>query len=1647
MAETPRAPKQWSLSKSESVNSFDNWRQNITYTLSLDPNFAPFLVDGVVWLKRSRADPNRGLTDDGQNVPQAARKTAAQKVAFLELMLGQIANYCPVISRNTIVKNSTSLTGIWQSIRLHYGFQSTGSHIIDLADMKLQGDERPEDLYQRILAFVDDNLLKRDGGLSHHGEMPAEDEEMSPTLENMVVLVWLQLIHRDLPRLVKQRYGTELRSRTLASIKPEISQALESLLSEIKSSEDVRVMRSGVANLPFRQRDGSQRSSNTRPSKVCPLCKQAGRADHRHFLSKCPHLPDPDRKFMTRARQVFGAEDSERDEADEDDEYNLGATTDVKETPVFRSATRRVQVKRSPSFDVFRGRHTVHVVVDSGAETNMIRESVARQIGARIVKTDHRAMQADGVTPLRVVGETRVVFSRGNNDIILEALVVRDLEVEVLCGMPCMELNEIALYPAKRLLIFADGSTYSYSSDVESAGPHAVRRTHAYILRAPTSATTVWPGEYIEVKLPEDLAKGTCVAIEPRSDFPVMQSMIGSQVWPAPDILAAVDGSVRIPNFCNQPVVLRKNEHFCQVLPAFDPAENSQTDSKSGEDEYVAARGTSAKPHAPYSAAVQLDPDNILSPEVKKQFREVITDFDDVFNPNFGGYNGAAGRFQAVVNMGPVQPPQRKGRLPQYSRNKLLELQQKFDELEAQGVFARPEDEGIVVEYLNPSFLVKKPNGGHRLVTAFADVGRYSKPQPALMPDVDTTLQAIGQWRHLIVTDLTSAFYQIPLSKPSMKYCGVATPFRGVRVYKRSAMGMPGSETALEELMCRVLGDLLQEGVVAKLADDLYCGGNTHEELLQNWRKVLGALQRCDLKLSASKTVVCPKTTTVLGWVWSQGSIHASPHRVAALSTCIPPVTVAGLRSFIGAYKVLARVLPKCADLVAPLDDAIAGGQSRDRVVWSDDLLAVFEKVKKSLGSSQSVVLPRPDDQLWIVTDAATKRQGLGATLYVTREGRLKLAGFYSAKLRRHQVAWLPCELEALCIAASIKHFSPFIVQSVHRACVLTDSKPCVQAFEKLCRGEFSASPRVSTFLSAVSRYQASVRHLAGTANVPADFASRNAPDCEDQKCQICTFIDDTQDSVVRNVSTQDILSGAAKLPFISRSAWLQTQSECYDLRRTHAHLVQGTRPSRKETNLRDVKRYLNVASVAKDGLLVVHSNVPLAPARELIIVPRRVLDGLLMALHIRLDHPTSHQLKLVTRRYFYALDLDGAIDQVAASCHQCASLRQVPHTLQQQSTGDPPEVIGVAFAADVIKRERQLILVLRETVTSYTEACLVESERHSDLRDALIQMCIGLRPLDGPMAVVRTDPAPGFVALVNDEVLGQHRICVEIGRVKNPNKNPVAERAVQELEGELLRRDPNGGPVSGRTLAVAVSNLNSRIRGRGLSSRELLYQRDQFTGVQLPIQDYDVILEQHHQRRQNHPYSEKAKNPGMRSPGVTPIDIGDLVYLHSDGDKSRARSRYLVVSIEGDWCCVRKFVGSQLRSTSYRVKLTECYKVLESKCVIPAHLRLGDEADTVQPHIIQEQVGPTPPPHPPAPPEIPCAISQPPQTQPVVPPLVMVDGGPTMPESQTDLDLPAIPSLPTSPVSEAPGADSDLSLRRSERTRSMPKHLQDYQL
>ena len=113
------------------------------------------------------------------------------------------------------------------------------------------------------------------------------------------------------------------------------------------------------------------------------------------------------------------------------------------------------------------------------------------------------------------------------------------------------------------------------------------------------------------------------------------------------------------------------------------------------------------------------------------------------------------------------------------------------------------------------------------------------------------------------------------------------------------------------------------------------------------------------------------------------------------------------------------------------------------------------------------------------------------------------------------------------------------------------------------------------------------------------------------------------------------------------------------------------------------------------------------------------------------------------------------------------------------------------------------------------------------------------------------------------------------------------------------MRQDPSGGPISSLQLSLAVARLNSRIRSRGLSSREMLTQRDQFTNEQIPITDQDLIISQHQQRLKNHKASEISKAPSGKYPKTPNISVGDLVYLYTYRNKHGARYRYIVVSVE----------------------------------------------------------------------------------------------------------------------------------------------------
>ena len=149
--------------------------------------------------------------------------------------------------------------------------------------------------------------------------------------------------------------------------------------------------------------------------------------------------------------------------------------------------------------------------------------------------------------------------------------------------------------------------------------------------------------------------------------------------------------------------------------------------------------------------------------------------------------------------------------------------------------------------------------------------------------------------------------------------------------------------------------------------------------------------------------------------------------------------------------------------------------------------------------------------------------------------------------------------------------------------------------------------------------------------------------------------------------------------------------------------------------------------------------------------------------------------------------------------------------------------------------------------------------------------------------------------------------------------------------------------------------------------------------------------------------------------------------------DANLARDHYLLVSVDGNWCNICKFAGSQLRRSSYRVQQSECYMLpMWTTPTIP-HMHRGSCDDS----LCDEGDSEGPPIAPPDPPHIPLILSTPAEH--------------VLPPSPPPAVLPSMLDHPCDSHVQRHGVDSTATMsppmRRSGHLRSPPKHLDDYVL
>ena len=467
-----------------------------------------------------------------------------------------------------------------------------------------------------------------------------------------------------------------------------------------------------------------------------------------------------------------------------------------------KSPCTPVQIKKAYTF----------ATIDEGSEINCIDEGFATRNSIKFVPTECKAVAA-GSTSMVLAGQTQDEISptivTNNKPILLtlgKLVVVKNLGVDLLVGEPGKLDNKIVTYPHEKMIemsnIGGKRVKIPYFSKSSQAQEHTFRCKSV-------RKVTIYPNEKINVKLPVELRKYKHFSITPKYQelYP----------WVRPESLTTNgDGSIDVTNGSDIPVRLSKHEHFADLTVE---VEVSLEDLQSGEyvrKIYDLSRDDlshlipSEQPVADkenYLDEISIDPDNILTPAWQTRFRKICSDFSDIITPRPGKYNG--GRIDNSINFTAAPPPSIRSHLPKYTHDMLKIMGDKMDKLEEWGVLKKPEDIGVVPEFVVPSMLLPKTERGEwRLVTDFTPLNIHIKKLETTAPTIKEAKEKLAKFDYHIQLDLSNYFYQGGMKIEDCQYLATPHPFKGLRVYTCEPQGLKNASEHAYERLGLVYGDM-----------------------------------------------------------------------------------------------------------------------------------------------------------------------------------------------------------------------------------------------------------------------------------------------------------------------------------------------------------------------------------------------------------------------------------------------------------------------------------------------------------------------------------------------------------------------------------------------------------------------------------------------------------------------------------------------------------------------------------------------------------------------------------------------------------------------------------------------------------------------
>ena len=365
------------------IVTFKVWRNTLISHVQQDANHHHFMDGGryAVWQAAELGTRIRELAEDDpdklvldgklQRLGQAAynvelRQLLGQRNAQLAKFITHIATLCYHTENDDVTNQSTSMTWIFEYLKKHYGLETKGANFMNISEHPYKKGTPYQTYYKQYRASFIDNLRKRGDIVQYkNNQVLDQDEKLSPSFENAIVLWSLEKIDPRLPLKVKKNYGHQMTGNvTLKDVQPVVFDNIDNMLEELDQVQNAKVFaaqlndETSINAINFRkdkylnrgstrQRGGfrgkppgpQSRDSNkgTRYSisgKFCHICNLAGSSQNvytSHEIGNCSRLSIRDLESIKNSMVLNGLITIAESDSDDANSCQLQPGWDDKE--------------------------------------------------------------------------------------------------------------------------------------------------------------------------------------------------------------------------------------------------------------------------------------------------------------------------------------------------------------------------------------------------------------------------------------------------------------------------------------------------------------------------------------------------------------------------------------------------------------------------------------------------------------------------------------------------------------------------------------------------------------------------------------------------------------------------------------------------------------------------------------------------------------------------------------------------------------------------------------------------------------------------------------------------------------------------------------------------------------------------------------------------------------------------------------------------------------------------------------------------------------------------------------------------------------------------------------------------------------------